>query len=91
MLARAVRLRLLPEGTLFQVFMTFIITSLAGGTTLALRAIFERNSPSAHGRARLFRASCPCGGHGAPGSVPVHHRPAHRCLARRRTAEEAVL
>jgi len=44
MLSRAVRLRLLLRGTLFQVLMTFAITALAGGMTFALRAIFERAS-----------------------------------------------
>ncbi|MCA9600757.1 MAG: rod shape-determining protein MreD [Polyangiales bacterium] len=42
MLSRAVRLRLLLRGPLFQVLMTFVVTALAGGMILALRAIFER-------------------------------------------------
>lgn len=45
MLSRGVRLRLVLRGPFFQVLMTFAITLLAGGTQLAIRAIFVRTEP----------------------------------------------
>lgn len=93
MLARAVRLRLLLRGTLFQVFMTFVITSLAGGTTLALRAIFERSEPFplTDARPSLFAIFAPAVTTAllAPFLFTIAQR--IDALARRRTSEEAVL
>jgi rod shape-determining protein MreD len=44
-LSRAAGLRLFLRGPLFQVALTFVISVLAGGTILALRAIFEKPAP----------------------------------------------
>jgi len=44
-LARFAGLRLFMRGVPFQVILTFVVSLLAGGTILALRAIFERPTP----------------------------------------------
>ncbi len=43
--ARFAGIRLFLRGPLFQVALTFVVGALAGGTVLALRAIFERPAP----------------------------------------------
>ena len=45
MLARGAGLRLFLRSPSFQVLLTFIVAALAGGATLALRAIFADNAP----------------------------------------------
>ena len=45
MVARGAGLRLFMRGPAFQVLLTFFVGVLAGGTILALRAIFERPAP----------------------------------------------
>lgn len=45
MVARGAGLRLFLRGPLFQILLTFLVGMLAGGTILALRAIFESLSP----------------------------------------------
>jgi len=44
-LARAAGLRLFLRGPLFQVLLTFLVSLLVGGASLALRAVFERQPP----------------------------------------------
>jgi rod shape-determining protein MreD len=46
-LSRFAGLRLFLRGPVFQVILTFVVTLLAGGTIVALRAIFERQPPFA--------------------------------------------
>lgn len=46
MAARGAGVRLFPQGLAFQVLLTFVMALVAGGTVLALRAIFERPGPS---------------------------------------------
>jgi len=43
--SRFAGLRLFLRGPLFQVILTFLVSVLAGGTILALRAIFEKPAP----------------------------------------------
>lgn len=45
LVARSARLRLFLRGPSFQVGLTFVISLIAGGTILALRAIFEKVAP----------------------------------------------
>jgi hypothetical protein len=52
MVARGAGLRLFPQGPIFQVLLTFLMSFGFGATVLALRAIFERPS-LAIGEARL--------------------------------------
>lgn len=51
MLARVAGLRLFLRGPAFQVLLTFVVGLLAGGSTLALRAIFDVQSPFPTGTA----------------------------------------
>ena len=45
MVARSAGIRLFLQGVLFQVILTFVISLIAGGTLLALHAIFRTASP----------------------------------------------
>jgi rod shape-determining protein MreD len=45
MVARGAGLRLFLRGPLFQISLTFMMSLLAGGTVVALRAIFEKLAP----------------------------------------------
>lgn len=46
MVARGAGLRLFPQGTGFQVLLTFLMTVAFGATVIALRAIFEQPTPA---------------------------------------------
>ena len=51
LVARGAGLRLFPQGSLFQILLTFIMAVAFGATVLALRAIFEQPSNSVMGEA----------------------------------------
>ena len=57
MVARGAGLRLFMRGPAFQILLTFFVGLLAGGTILALRAIFERPAPFPAGNAWTTVAS----------------------------------
>jgi rod shape-determining protein MreD len=61
MVARGAGLRLFPQGTLFQMLLTFLMTLAFGATALALRAIFEQPQLSMLGEAMGDRSLFPFG------------------------------